>query len=90
MYCFLLHHSSSGEVAATFRLSLAHVERSSGRPEPWPAQATRAASAFTCEAPGIEARPRSISLDGAEVTASLERALAVGTAHDRAEHDNAE
>ena len=74
---FLLHHSNSGQVAATFRLSLAYVERGSGRPEPWPAQATRAASALLCEAPG-EANPRSISLDGAEVTASLERAQELG------------
>src|SRR3569833_3214197 len=74
---FLLHHSASGQVAATFRLSLAYVERGSGRPEPWPAQATHAAGAFTCEAPR-EARPRSVSLDSAEVTASLERARQLG------------
>jgi acyl-CoA thioester hydrolase len=74
---FLLHHSRSGQVAATFRLSLAYVERGSGRPEPWPEQATRAASALTCEAPS-EARPRSISLDDTGVTASLERARQLG------------
>ena len=74
---FLLHHSNSGKVAATFRLSLAYVERGSGRPEPWPAQATRAASALTCEAPS-EAKPRSVSLDSVEVTASLERARQLG------------
>jgi acyl-CoA thioester hydrolase len=74
---FLLHHSRSGQVAATFRLSLAYVERGSGRPEPWPEQATRAASALTCEAPS-EAQPRSISLAGTRVTASLERARELG------------
>jgi len=74
---FLLHHSRSGQVAATFRLSLAYVERGSGRPEPWPEQATRAASALTCEAPS-EAKPRSISLDRTGVTASLERARELG------------
>jgi acyl-CoA thioester hydrolase len=74
---FLLHHSRSGQVAATFRLSLAYVERGSGRPEPWPEKATRAASALTCEAPS-EAKPRSISLDGTAVTASLERARELG------------
>jgi acyl-CoA thioester hydrolase len=74
---FLLRHSGSGQVAATFRLSIAYVERDSGRPEPWPARAIRAAETLTCEAPG-EARPRSISLDGAEVTASLERARLLG------------
>lgn len=74
---FLLHHSGSGQVAATFRLSLAHVERGSGRPASWPVQATSAARAFTCDAPD-EARPRSISLDGAEVTASMERARQLG------------
>lgn len=74
---FLLHHARSGQVAATFRLSLAYVERGSGRPEPWPEQATRAAQALTCEAP-VEAHPKSVSLDGAEVTASLERARELG------------
>jgi acyl-CoA thioester hydrolase len=74
---FLLHHSSSGEVAATFRLSLAYVERDSGRPEPWPEGATRAARALTCEAPK-DAQPRSVSLEDIEVTASLERARELG------------
>jgi acyl-CoA thioester hydrolase len=74
---FLLHHSRSGQVAATFRLSLAYVERGSGRPEPWPEQATRAARALTCAAP-VEANPKSVSLDDPEVTASLERARQLG------------
>src|SRR5262245_6490250 len=39
---FLLHHSNSGQIAATFRLTLAHVERDTGRFEPWPTQARRA------------------------------------------------
>jgi acyl-CoA thioester hydrolase len=74
---FVLHHSNTDQVAATFRLTLACVERRSGRPEPWPAQTTRAASALICEAPS-EAKPRSVSLDGVEVTASLERARQLG------------
>ena len=74
---FLLYHSNSGKVAATFRLSLGHVECGSGRSVPWPEQATRAAAALTCEAPD-EAQPRSISLGGAQVTASLERARQLG------------
>lgn len=73
----LLHHSHSGEVAATFRLSLAYVERGSGRAAPWPEQATRAASALICEAPR-EATARGISLDDVNVTASLERARQLG------------
>src|SRR4051812_40411001 len=51
IFLFLLHHSGSGQVAATFRLSLAHVECGSGRAVPWPERATRAAAAFTSEAP---------------------------------------
>jgi acyl-CoA thioester hydrolase len=74
---FLLHHSNSGKLAATFRLSIAYVERSSGRAEPWPAQATRAASDLLCEAPS-EAKPRSLALDNVDVTASLERAQELG------------
>jgi len=74
---FLLHHSNSGKLAATFRLSIAYVERSSGRPEPWPARATHAASALLCESPD-EAKPRSLSLDNVDVTASLERAQELG------------
>jgi acyl-CoA thioester hydrolase len=67
---FVIHHSVSGQVAATFRLTLACVE-------PWPAQATRVASSLRCEAPN-EARPRSVSLEGVEITASLERARQMG------------
>jgi acyl-CoA thioester hydrolase len=74
---FLLHHSNSDKMAATVRLSIAYVERSSGRPEAWPEQATRAASALLCEAPS-EAKPRSLSLDNVDVTASLERAQQLG------------
>jgi len=74
---FLLHHSSSGEVAATFRVSIAYIERDGDRPSPWPARATLAARALTCEAPS-EAKPRSISLDNVDVTASLERARQLG------------
>jgi len=74
---FLLHHSRSGEIAATFRVTLAYVERGTDRPEVWPEQVTRAASALTCEAPSA-AKPRSVSLVGAEVTASLERARQLG------------
>ncbi|HEU4628065.1 MAG TPA: acyl-ACP thioesterase [Steroidobacteraceae bacterium] len=74
---FLLHHSRSGQIAATFRLSLAHVQRDTGEPVPWPAEATRAAHAFTCDAPS-EAQPRSVSIDGVEVTASRERAEQLG------------
>jgi acyl-CoA thioester hydrolase len=74
---FVLHHSNSGKIAATFRLSIAHVERASGRPEPWPEHATRAAGALMCEAPS-EAKPRGLSLDDIEVTASLDRARQLG------------
>jgi acyl-CoA thioester hydrolase len=74
---FLLHHSASGQVAATFKLSLAYIERESGRPQPWPAHATLAAGALTGEVPS-EARPRSALLDDAEVTASLGRARQLG------------
>ncbi|HEY0940139.1 MAG TPA: thioesterase family protein [Steroidobacter sp.] len=74
---FLLHHSNLGQMAATFRLTIAYVERSSGRPEPWPERATLAAGALLCEAPK-EAKPRSISLDNVDVSASLERARQLG------------
>jgi acyl-CoA thioester hydrolase len=74
---FVIYHSVSGQVAATFRLSLAYVERGSDRAAPWPERATRAAAALTCEAPK-EAMPKSVSLDRVEVTASLERARQLG------------
>src|SRR5581483_10226826 len=61
----------------TFRLTLAYVERDSGRFARWPAEAARAASALTCEAPP-EAIPKSVSLDDVEVTASLDRARELG------------
>ena len=74
---FLLHHSISDQVAATFRMSLAYVERDSGRSVPWPEQATRAARALICGIPS-EAKPRSVSLEDKDVTASLERARELG------------
>jgi acyl-CoA thioester hydrolase len=67
---FLLYHSNSGKMAATFRLSIGYVE-------PWPERATHAASTLLCEAPS-EAKPRSLSLDNVDVTASLERAQQLG------------
>jgi acyl-CoA thioester hydrolase len=70
---FLLHHSISGQLAATFRLTLAYVSRASGQSQPWPAAATAAAGPLTCEAPR-EAQPKSVSLDTGPVMASLERA----------------
>lgn len=73
----ILHHSNSDQVAATFRLSLAYVERGSGRAAPWPEQAARAANALICDAPR-EATPRGVSLDDVNVTASLERARQLG------------
>jgi acyl-CoA thioester hydrolase len=74
---FLLQHSNTGQIAATFRLSLLHVERSSGEPVPWPERATMAAHAFTCDAPK-EAQPRSAPLESLDDAASLERAKALG------------
>ena len=57
---FLLHHSSSGQVAATFRLSLAYVERGSGLAiggargdEPERALHTLAASEGSDSLPGL-------------------------------------
>ena len=76
---FLLHHSRSGQVAATFP-AVAGVCRARRRPEPCHGdeQATRAALRSPCEAPSEALQPRSISLDGAGVTASLERARELG------------
>jgi len=60
-------------MAATFRLTIAYVNRRSGRAEPWPADATATAGTLTAEAPR-EAQPKSISLETGPVTASMERA----------------
>ena len=73
----LLH--ADGSPASTFRLRLAHATPE-GRVFPWPARARRAAEALTGELPA-PAAPRSLGFaDGAQATASLARAEALGLA----------
>ncbi len=85
---FLLHHSNSGQVAATFRLSLAYVERGGGRSAPWPEIATRAASALTCEAPK-DAQPQKRIARRHRGDGFAGACARVGAAHDRAQRDHA-
>jgi acyl-CoA thioester hydrolase len=69
----LLVHSRTGELAATFQTTVAHVTPGEGRPFPWPQRSRERAQALTVEVPK-EAQARSIVLDPVDSQASLERA----------------
>ncbi len=69
----LLFHSVSGEVAASFQTTLAHVTARDGRPFPWSAR-TRAVAGdlFIQVPPGVG--PRSLDLEPSQARASLAEA----------------
>jgi len=73
----LLIHSKSGEIAATFQTTVAHVTPGEGRPFPWPARTREHAETLKVEVPE-QAQARSISLGPVESQASLERAEELG------------
>jgi len=73
----LLIHSKSGEIAATFQTTVAHVTPGEARPFPWPARTRERAEALTVEVPE-QAQARSISLGPVESQASLARAEELG------------
>ncbi|WP_440412797.1 thioesterase family protein [Neorhizobium petrolearium] len=71
----VLHHSESGQVAATFRVRLTHVDAADGTtPQPWPATFRKRASTSLVETPK-EAAPRGTDDEPVALTASRERAL---------------
>jgi acyl-CoA thioester hydrolase len=73
----LLMRHHDGELAASFRMRVAHATTGEGRVFPWPAWARARAAAMTIEAPE-KAQPRGVSLAPVEVAASLPRALELG------------
>ncbi len=68
-----LHHSHTGEPAATALTRAVHVNPESGRAFPWPRRAREAAEALTVEVPPC-ATPRSIGHDMTAPQASMARA----------------
>lgn len=73
----LLVHSRSGEIAATFQTTVAHVTPGEARPFPWPTRTRERAEALKVEVPE-QAAARSIALGPVDSQASLERAEALG------------
>lgn len=73
----LLIHSRSGEIAATFQTTVAHVTPGEARPFPWPARTRERAESLTVEIPE-QAQARSIALGPVESQASLARAEELG------------
>jgi len=73
----LLVHSATGQLAATFQTTVAHVTPFEARPFPWPARTRERAKGLMVEVPK-EAQARSIKLDPVETQASLERADELG------------
>lgn len=74
---FLLHHTRTGDLAATMRTTVMPVEAVSGTAHPMPANVRRQAEALTITVPE-KAEPRSVSLDPVETMASLEAADRLG------------
>ena len=58
---FILRHSASGHPAASFRLTLKNIDRSSGLVVPWPPRVSSQFTNFTVPMTGIS-EPRSLSL----------------------------
>lgn len=73
----LLVHSNTGQLAASFQTTVAHVTPREGEPFPWPRVALERARALMVEVPE-QARARSLDLSPFETTAGLERARALG------------
>jgi len=73
----LLMRHENGDIAASFQTVMSHVTARELRPFPWPERARARAAALSATIPP-RAEARSISLAPATITASLERARALG------------
>jgi acyl-CoA thioester hydrolase len=73
----LLIHSASGEIAATFQTTVAHVTPAEARAFPWPKRTRELAETLKIEVPE-EAQARSIELGAVDSQASLQRAEELG------------
>ena len=73
----LLVHTATGEIAASFQTTVAHVTPRDGESFPWPAVTLVRARALTVEIPE-KARARSLGLEPFIPTASLARADTLG------------
>lgn len=73
----LLIHTATGQLAATFQTTVAHVTPREGEAFPWPSVTRERARVLKVEVPEM-ARARSLELGPIETTASLARADALG------------
>lgn len=73
----LLVHTATGQLAATFQTTIAHVTPREGEAFPWPRVVHERAAALKVEVPP-QAQARSLDLSPFETTAGLERAEALG------------
>jgi acyl-CoA thioester hydrolase len=73
----LLVHTATGQLAASFQTTVAHVTPREGEAFPWPRVVHERARALRVEVPQ-QARARSLDLAPIETTASLARADALG------------
>lgn len=70
---FLLHHTRSGELAATMRTTVKLADVASGAVLPWSAEVRQRADGLTIAVPEM-AEPRSVALESVETMASLSAA----------------
>ncbi len=74
----VMHHSESGQIAATFRVRVTHVNTADGvTPLPWPVAFREKAAASLVETPR-EAAPRGTDDAPVTLTASRDRAVELG------------
>jgi acyl-CoA thioester hydrolase len=73
----LLVHTATGQLAATFQTTIAHVTPREGEAFPWPRIVHERAATLKVEVPE-QAQARSVNLSPFEPTASLDRADALG------------
>lgn len=73
----IITHAASGQPAAVFQTLVEHVAPQQETVFPWPARIREAAKGLMLEVPNA-VRPRSLQPAAADVTASLERARAMG------------
>lgn len=77
---FLIHHSMTGELAASFQVVVGHVTALDHEPRHWPHYAREAAEGLKIEVPE-RAAPRSVKLEPIESIAGLDAAKRLGLVH---------
>lgn len=77
---FLIHHSMTGELAASFQVVVGHVTALDHEPRHWPHHTREAAEGLKIDVPE-RAAPRSVKLEPIQSIAGLDAAKRLGLVH---------